>query len=121
MLVKKKTNIELLKACGFCLVGVAHAKTEPVHIGMLVDCMRKIVCDWQQLHKMCTAENNPIVSIFLHERPGKAKKFWICDGFFIEGNQENEVLDHCHYSGEVLRYAHNEWISRKERSTSFRH
>ena len=45
---------------------------------------------------------------FIPETPQSSRKCWMCDGFFAEESQIYKMVDHCHYGGEFLGYAHND-------------
>ena len=58
---------------------------------------------------------------YIPERPESAQFCWICEGQFGMNGEDVEldkVLDHCHYSGKFLGFAHSE-CNLKRRSIQF--
>ena len=102
-------------------MGVEHGNPTPVLIQVdRSDCMRKLVValKWiaQDVHGQ--KHSNKYFNDFIPESPQTSRKCWMCDGFFVEERQVDKELDHCHYGGEFLGYAHNK-CNLKRRTLNF--
>ena len=53
------------------------------------------------------------------ERPQEAQLYWICQGQFsiVRDLEDDKVVDHCHYSGKFLGFAHPECAPNLKRKT----
>ena len=115
---------ELHKPSGFCFVGIEHGNPTPIFMQLdrSENCMEKFIEALEKIaHEMNTRkQNHRYFSDALPERPQEAQFCWICEGQFGLNRdiEDDKVIDHCHYSGKFLGFAHPECnINRK--STNF--
>ena len=103
-------TIELHTPCSYCLVAVEHNNPKPlfVHLMRSEDCITRLVKELEQIAKEVHAKKqthryyrgSPPV------RPENVDKCWICEEEFLD-TEDDKVLDHCHYSGDFLGFAHS--------------
>ena len=116
--------IEIHRPSGFCLVGIEHGNPDPIFLQLerSEDCMVKFVDALQRIAVQVNAkkQSHRYYKDYIPERPQSAQFCWICEGQFgINGDvEQDKVLDHCHYSGEFLGFAHSE-CNLKRRSIQF--
>ena len=101
--------IEKHQPLSYCVVVLAQDMDEPYRyeIKQGPDCMKDFVKFLEQLAKDVHKErqkNREFNSAVPHPRD-QLEKCWLCSGEFSEG--ESAVLDHCHYTGKFLGWAHN--------------
>ena len=105
---------EIHKPSGFCIVGIEHGNPDPVFIQLerSENCMEKFVEALQKIAQEIheKKQNNRYFRDTVPERPQAAQLCWICEGQFgIDRDLEDDkVVDHCHYSGKFLGFAHPE-------------
>ena len=113
--VTQSTSVtEIHKPSGFCIVGIEHGNPDPVFMQLersencmekFVDALQKIA---QEIHEK--KQNNRYFRDTVPERPQEAQLCWICEGQFgiNRDPEDDKVVDHCHYSGKFLGFAHPE-------------
>ena len=113
--VNQSTSVtEIHKPSGFCIVGIEHGNPDPVFMQLerSENCMEKFVEALQQIAQEIhqKKQRNRYFRDTVPERPQEAQLCWICDGQFgINRDLEDDnVIDHCHYSGKFLGFAHPE-------------
>ena len=114
-------SIEIHEPCGFAIAVIEHGNPQPKfsHLDSSVNCLRNFV---ERIHKLAKD---------LHEQKRKypfyggdrstlekseTKKYWTCESEFLE-NEEKD-LDHCHYTGNFLEWAHPQ-CNRARRKSNF--
>ena len=112
---KQTTSVtEIHQSSGFCLVGIEHGKPGPIFMQLersenciekFVDALDKIANEIHQKKQSNRYFRDPVP-----ERPQEAQLCWICDGQFGINREieDDKVVDHCHYSGKFLGFAHPE-------------
>ena len=101
--------IEVHESCGFALTVIEHGNPEPkfTHLDSSENCMQNFV---QMIHKLAKDihEQKRKHPFFRGDRSSlhkdASKQCWICENEFSE--TEEKDLDHCHYSGGFLCWAH---------------
>ena len=99
--------IEVHKPCGFALTVIEHGNPEPkfTHLDSSENCMQNFV---QMIHKHAKDIQKRRHPFFRVDRSSlhkdASKQCWICENEFSE--TEEKDLDHCHYSGGFLCWAH---------------
>ena len=107
--VSSSSTIEFHESCGFALTVVEHNNPKPkyTHLDSSENCLEIFV---KVLHKLANdihkqKQKHPY---FRGDRSklGKTESVacWICENDFDENDEKD--LDHCHYSGELLGWAH---------------
>ena len=117
-LLSTKT-IEKHEPCGFCFVIVEHGLVEPVHVEIdrSESCMKKLTTHLQSVARE-VYKRKQSHRVFRGSAPyqsDEATQCWICLSPF---GCETIVLDHCHYSGKFLGYAHSQ-CNLKRRSINY--
>ena len=113
--VNQSTSVtEIHKPSGFCIVGIEHENPDPVFMQLerSEKCMEKFV-DAMQKNAQEIHEKKQINQYFrdtVPERPQEAQLCWICEGQFGINRdlEDDKVIDHCHYLGKFLGFAHPE-------------
>ena len=103
---------EIHETSGFCIVEFEHENPDPVfmQLGRSEKCMEKFVDALQkiaqEIHKK--KQNNRYFCDTVPERPQEAQLCWICESEFGKNRdlEDDKLIDHCHYSGKFLRFAH---------------
>ena len=116
--------IEKHEPCGFSLAVIDHYSTKPIffHVDSSEDCITKFV---NMLHTLAKDiyKRKRAFPFFRGDRSqypkSAASECWICNEAF-DGNDEQASidLDHCHYSGQFLGWAH-EKCNRARRNVNF--
>ena len=114
-------TIELHKPCSFCLVAVEYGNPEPVFVRLerSENCMSQLVTELQQIARD-VYEKKRSHKYFrgrIPQKPESALECWICKDHF-DDSVDVKVLDHCHYTGKFLGYAHN-MCNLKRRTLNF--
>ena len=94
--------------CSYCLLVIEHRNPEPIYFDIYrgPDCMERFLSKIEKLarHFFIRREFPKFIGV------ARAKTIhtncWICNAAFE--NEDEKVLDHCHFSGQFLWYAHNE-------------
>ena len=103
-----------------CLVGIEHGNPKPIFVQLerSEDCMEKFVEARekiaQRIHQK--KQRNRYFRDTVHGRPKEAQLRWICEGQFgiVRDLEDDKLIDHCHYNGKLLGFAHPEFnINRK--------
>ena len=105
---------EIHQPSGFCLVGIEHGNANPIFMQLersencmekFVEALEKIAHEFHQKKQSNRYYRDPVP-----ERPKEAQLCWICEGQFgIDRDiEDDKVIDHCHYSGKFLGFAHPE-------------
>ncbi|XP_075250893.1 uncharacterized protein LOC142343091 [Convolutriloba macropyga] len=116
---------EIHEPCGFALTVIDHHSSKPIfhHVDSSPACMTNFV---KMLHKLARDiyQQKRKHPFFKGDRRNLGKSnathFWICEKSFSETEDpENTIdLDHCHYSGKFLGWAH-EKCNRLRRNINF--
>ena len=82
------------------------------------DCMEKLVEALEKIARQFSQkkQRNQYFRDTVPDRPQEAQLCWICDGHFenVRDFEHDKLIDHCHYSGKFLGFAHPECnINRK--------
>ena len=112
-------TLEKLTPCGFCLVLIESGSLQPVHVSIdrSSTCMQKLAIHLQTIAREIYQRKQT------HRRYKGRPDFssdqvtdcWICEQPFLD---ELKVLDHCHYTGKYLGYAHDQ-CNLKRRSINY--
>ena len=120
MSISKQVSRTLLQPSGFCLVGVEHGNPKPIFMqpDRSDNCMEKFVEALQKIaqENHQKKQRNRYFRDALGERPEEAQFCCICEGQFgiVRDVEDDKIIDHCHYSGKFLGFAHPECnINRK--------
>ena len=113
--------IEVHEPCGFALTVIEHGNPEPkfTHLDSSENCMQNFV---QMIHKLAKDihEQKRKHPFFRGDRSSlhkdASKQCWICEKEFSETDEKD--LDHCHYSGGFLGWAHPQ-CNRARRNSNF--
>ena len=113
--VNQSTSVtEIHKPSDFCIVGIEHENPDPVfmQLGRSEKCMKLFVEALQQIAQEIhqKKQRNRYFRDTVPERPQEAQLCWICEGQFgiNRDPEDDKVVDHCHYSGKFLGFAHPE-------------
>ena len=116
--------IEKHKPCGFSLAVIDHYSTKPIffHVDSSEDCITKFV---NMLHTLAKDiyKRKRAFPFFRGDRSqylkSAASECWICNEAFDDIDEQSSIdLDHCHYSGQFLGWAH-EKCNRARRNVNF--
>ena len=115
-------TIEVHEPCGFCLTVIEHGNSIPLHVetDSSEDCMKNFVKMLHQLAKEAhgAKRQHPFYrGDRKNLKKDEANKCWICDRDF-DGENAAKDLDHCHYTGNFLGWAHPE-CNRKRCNSRF--
>ena len=106
--------------CSYCLIVVEHNNPEPIHFDIYTgpDCMKRFITKIEKLARFFYHQKRKFPK-FIGAAPLKStfSRCWICDVAF--NNDNEKVLDHCHYSGQFIGYAHDE-CNLKRRTLNFK-
>ena len=104
-------TIEIHKPCSYAMLFVAQNQTEPFHFECLtgpkvmeqfvqsLESISKRVYSVKQQHKYFSGQ--PLIA------KEDAANCWICEEPLEHNFNNPTVLDHCHFTGEFLGWAHN--------------
>ena len=91
------------------MIVVERNNPEPLHFDLYTgpDCMERFVTKIEKLAKHFYRQKRKF-PCFLGTAPPRDtwSKFWICNVDF--NNDAEKVLDHCHFNGQFIGYAHSE-------------
>ena len=116
--------IEKHEPCGFSLAVIDHYSTKPIffHVDSSEDCITKFV---NMLHTLAKDiyKRKRAFPFFRGDRSqypkSAASECWICNEAFDDNDEQSSIdLDHCHYSGQFLGWAH-EKCNRARRNVNF--
>ena len=116
--------IEKHEPCGFSLAVIDHYSTKPIffHVDSSEDCITKYV---NMLHTLAKDiyKRKRAFPFFRGDRSqypkSAASECWICNEAFDDNDEQSSIdLDHCHYSGQFLGWAH-EKCNRARRNVNF--
>ena len=95
--------------CSYCLMVIERGNPEPIHFDIYTgpDCMERFLSKIEKLAKFFYHQKRKY-PIFIGKPPSKIFHTccWICNVPFE--TDDEKVLDHCHFRGQFLGYAHNE-------------
>ena len=113
--------LEKHEPCGFCFAIIEHGSLQPAYLSIdrSESCMKmkKLAQQLQAVAKEIYQKKQSH-RVFQGRPPypsDQAAECWICGSAFVD---EVKVLDHCHYSGAFLGYAHNQ-CNLKRRSINY--
>ena len=111
--------IEKHEPCSYCLIVIERENPEPVHFDIYTgpDCMTRLLTKLEKLARFFYYQKRKFPD-FIGSAPPK-KDFsccWICNIAFESDTEK--VLDHCHSTGKLFGYAHNE-CNLKRRTISY--
>ena len=121
----QSTNItEIHQPSGFCIVGIEHGNANPIFMQLersencmekFVEALEKISHEFHQKKQSNRYYRDPVP-----ERPKEAQLCWICEGQFGINRdiEDDKVIDHCHYSGKCLEFAHPECNLKRQTTTN---
>ena len=105
--------------CSYCLIVVEHNNPEPIHFDIYTgpDFMKRFITKIEKLARFFYHQKRKFPK-FIGAAPLQStfSRCWICDVAF--NNDNEKVLDHCHYSGQFIGYAHVE-CNLKRRTLNF--
>ena len=116
--------IEKHELCGFSLAVIDHYSTKPIffHVDSSEDCITKFV---NMLHTLAKDiyKRKRAFPFFRGDRSqypkSAASECWICNEAFDDNDEQSSIdLDHCHYGGQFLGWAH-EKCNRARRNVNF--
>ena len=116
--------IEKHEPCGFSLAVIDHYSTKPIffHVDSSEDCITKFV---NMLHTLAKDiyKRKRAFPFFRGDRSqypkSAASECWICNEASDDNDEQSSIdLDHCHYSGQFLGWAH-EKCNRARRNVNF--
>ena len=115
----KTRVLEKHEPCGFCFAIIEQGSLQPTHLSIdrSESCMKKLAQRLQAVAKEIYHKKQSH-RVFQGPPPygsDQATECWICSSAFVDGTK---VLDHCHYSGIFLGYAHNQ-CSLKRRTINY--
>ena len=102
-------TLEKHTPCGFCLVLIESGSLQPVHVSIdrSSTCMQKLAIHLQAIAREIYQRKQ--THRIYKGRPDFSSDqntdCWICEKPFLD---ELKVLDHCHYTGKFLDYAHDQ-------------
>ena len=112
-------TLEKHTPCGFCLVIIESGSLQPVHVSIdrSSTCMQKLAIHLQAIAREIYQRKQ--THRIYKGRPDfssdQVTDCWICEKPLLD---ELKVLDHCHYTGKVLGYAHDQ-CNLKRRSINY--
>ena len=111
--------IEQHQPCSYCIMVIERNNPTPIHFDTYTgpDCMERLLAKLEKLARFFYNQKRK-VPIFNGVAPSK-KAYnccWICNNEFV--NDAEKVLDHCHFTGIFIGYAHNE-CNLKRRTINF--
>ena len=115
----KTRVLEKHEPCGFCFAIIEEGSDQPAYLSIdrSESCMKKLAHQLQSVARE-VYQRKQSHRVFQGRPPytsDQATECWICCSPFVD---ETKVLDHCHYSGKFLGYAHNQ-CNLKRRSTNY--
>ena len=111
---QQRSITEIHQPSGFCLIGIEHGNPNPVFMQLerSENCMEKFVGALEKIAQEMyqKKQSNRYFRDSVPERPQEAQLCWICEGQFgiVRDIEDDKVIDHCHYSGKFLEFAHPE-------------
>ena len=106
--ISSTSTLEQHLPCSYCLIVAERDNSEPLHYDIHTgpDCMERFVTKIEKLSKYFYQQKRKFPSFLGTAPPRDAwSKCWICN---VDFNNDNEkVLDHCHYNGQFIGYAHS--------------
>ena len=111
--------LEKHEPCGFCFAIIEEGSDQPAYLSIdrSESCIKKLAHQLQSVARE-VYQRKRSHRVFQGRPPytsDQATECWICCSHFVD---ETKVLDHCHYSGKFLGYAHNQ-CNLKKRSTNY--
>ena len=107
--ISSTSALEQHLPCSYCMIVVERNNPEPLHFDIYTgpDCMERFVTKIEKLAKHFYRQKRKF-PCFLGTAPPRDtwSKCWICNVDF--NNDAEKVLDHCHFNGQFIGYAHSE-------------